>query len=115
MTFKSTSTTPEMRYAVLGTTGELAIEKGAKNKMVSVYNVLKGLRIRFPDSEITKPDVDACLDVLIGKGLIRYFDFESNDPKQPPVRVFGVSKKGWDVLYEEEQKRNKANQTQGAI
>lgn len=62
-------------------------EKGARNKMTSVYDITKF--IRDEGIETSKIVVEACLDVLIQHKYVRYY---VNDRR---YTYYGVTALGW--------------------
>ena len=62
-------------------------EKGARNKMTSVYNITQ--LIREEGIETSKLIVEACLDVLIQHKYVRYYVNERR------YTYYGVTALGW--------------------
>ena len=64
----------------------LITKKGAKNKMVSVYDIADYFK---SEGNVSKVLIEACLDVLIQHKYVRYYRNEKN------YIYFGITQLGW--------------------
>lgn len=80
--------TKEQQTMVFHAMTILIEEKGARNKMTSIYNITQ--LIRDEGIETSKILVEACLDILIQQKLVRYYVNEKR------YIYYGITEFGWN-------------------
>lgn len=78
----------QYQIKVFGKMVELILAKGAKNKMISVFDIADGFKA---DTEVqSKVLIEATLDVLIGWKYVRYYRNEKG------YIYYGITKLAWE-------------------